>query len=63
MADQSFFDKPKEQSLVKIEIVAKYFWAWATVIINKTKKKKILPMSIYFLALVLIKTVPSLYHC
>ncbi|MDF0555170.1 three-Cys-motif partner protein TcmP [Kamptonema sp. UHCC 0994] len=40
MANQSFFDKPKEQSLVKIEIVAKYFWAWAKIIINKTKKRQ-----------------------
>jgi three-Cys-motif partner protein len=38
MVDQSFFDESKEQSLVKAEIVAKYFWAWAKVIIPQAKK-------------------------
>ena len=38
MANNSFFDKPKEQSLVKIEIVAKYFWAWAKIMIGQLKK-------------------------
>ncbi len=38
MADQSFFDESKENSLVKAEIVAKYFWAWAKVIIPTAKK-------------------------
>jgi three-Cys-motif partner protein len=33
MADTSFFDESKEQSQVKATIVAKYFWAWANVII------------------------------
>jgi three-Cys-motif partner protein len=40
MANKSFFDQPKEQSLVKIEIVAKYFWAWAKIIIHQTEKKQ-----------------------
>lgn len=38
MANNSFFDKPKEQSLVKIEIVAKYFWAWAKIMMGQIKK-------------------------
>jgi three-Cys-motif partner protein len=38
MADQSFFEESKENSLVKAEIVAKYFWAWAKVIIPTAKK-------------------------
>ncbi len=33
MADSSFFDESQEQSQVKATIVAKYFWAWANVII------------------------------
>ena len=38
MTDRSFFDESTEQSLVKAEIVAKYFWAWAKVIIPHAKK-------------------------
>lgn len=38
MADNSFFDESRDNSLVKSEIVAKYFWAWAKVIISKAKK-------------------------
>jgi len=33
-----FFDDPREQSIVKSEIVRKYFWAWAKVIIPTAKK-------------------------
>ncbi|NES77962.1 MAG: three-Cys-motif partner protein TcmP [Okeania sp. SIO1H6] len=33
-----FFDESRETSLVKAEIVAKYFWAWAKVIIPQAKK-------------------------
>src|ERR1051326_1939787 len=33
MTDASFFDESTEQSQVKATIVAKYFWAWANVII------------------------------
>ncbi|MGK7901334.1 MAG: three-Cys-motif partner protein TcmP [Hormoscilla sp.] len=40
MTDNSFFEKPTEQSRVKAEIVAKYFWAWAKVIIPRAKKKR-----------------------
>ena len=39
MTNNSFFDKSTETSLVKAEIVAKYFWAWAKVIISQAKKK------------------------
>jgi len=39
MANNSFFDQPTEQSLVKIEIVTKYFWAWANVIISQAQKR------------------------
>ena len=38
MTKNSFFDEPKEQSLIKARIVEKYFWAWAKVIISKVKK-------------------------
>lgn len=38
MTDHAFFEQPKEQSLVKAEIVDKYFRAWATVIIPQAKK-------------------------
>lgn len=40
MTDNAFFEQQKEQSLVKDEIVAKYFWAWAKVIIPQAKKRK-----------------------
>ncbi|MBI4639443.1 MAG: three-Cys-motif partner protein TcmP [Candidatus Tectomicrobia bacterium] len=39
MRDSSFFDESKEQSQVKSEIVAKYFWAWAKVIIPSAQKR------------------------
>ena len=35
---EEFFSDPREQSLVKSEIVAKYFGAWAKVIIPVAKK-------------------------
>ena len=40
MADSSFFDESRDNSLVKSEIVAKYFWAWAKVIMPTAKKWK-----------------------
>jgi three-Cys-motif partner protein len=40
MSNDSFFDEPKEQSLVKARIVEKYFWAWAKVIIAQIKSQK-----------------------
>lgn len=39
MSNSSFFDESREQSLVKAEIVAKYFWAWAKVIIPHAKRR------------------------
>jgi three-Cys-motif partner protein len=38
MTANSFFDEQTEQSLVKATIVAKYFDAWASVIVNTQKK-------------------------
>jgi len=38
MSRNSFFDAPKEQSLIKARIVKKYFSAWAKVIISTVKK-------------------------
>src|SRR5579871_3085072 len=38
MADRTFFDESSEQSIVKATIVAKYFWAWAKVIIPTAKR-------------------------
>ena len=40
MTNNSFFDESREQSLVKAEIVSKYFWSWSKIIINATRKKK-----------------------
>jgi three-Cys-motif partner protein len=39
MSGSSFFDESQEQSQVKTAIVAKYFWAWAKVIIPSQKKR------------------------
>jgi three-Cys-motif partner protein len=39
MNGNSFFDESQEQSQVKAEIVAKYFWAWAKVIIPSQKRR------------------------
>lgn len=38
MSTKSFFDDPKEQSIVKSTIVSKYFWAWAKVISSSINK-------------------------
>ncbi len=38
MADETFFEETSEQSLVKMSIVSKYFWAWAKVITPSAKK-------------------------
>jgi three-Cys-motif partner protein len=32
MSNESFFEDPREQSVVKAAIISKYFWAWAQVI-------------------------------
>lgn len=39
MTDSHFFDESTDQSQIKARIVAKYFWAWAKVIIPTAKKK------------------------
>lgn len=39
MTNSDFFNESREQSLVKAEIVAKYFWAWAKVIIPSAKNR------------------------
>lgn len=35
---KQFFDETGDQSVVKATIIAKYFWAWAKVIIPTAKK-------------------------
>ena len=37
MVDNQFFEESREQSQIKARIVAKYFWAWANVIIGATR--------------------------
>ncbi len=39
MSNSDFYNAHREQSLVKAEIVAKYFWAWVKVIIPSAKKR------------------------
>lgn len=38
MSTEQFFDEALEQSKVKAEIVAKYFWVWAKVILSTVKR-------------------------
>lgn len=38
MSTDKFFEESKEQSRIKAEIVAKYFWAWAKAIIPTAKR-------------------------
>lgn len=38
MSSSSFFDESTEQSKVKADLVAKYLWAWAKVVMPSTKK-------------------------
>lgn len=38
MSHESFFDEPRQQSLVKADIVSQYFWAWAKAIIPTARK-------------------------
>src|SRR2546422_1953779 len=49
MVDTSFFDESREQSQIKSRIVAKYFWAWAKVIIStaKVRGKRIAYMDLF----------------
>lgn len=37
MTTDEFFDDPRDQSIIKTEIVRKYFWAWAKVMIPTVK--------------------------
>lgn len=39
MGESNFFDESTEQSQVKAEIVAKYFWAWAKVIMPSARRR------------------------
>lgn len=39
MSNKNFFKETKEQSRIKAEIVRKYFWAWAKVIVSTTKRR------------------------
>jgi three-Cys-motif partner protein len=39
MSTKGFFDEFKEQSRVKSEIVSKYFWAWAQVMVATAKRR------------------------
>jgi three-Cys-motif partner protein len=38
MSTKHFFEVSKEQSQIKAEIVSKYFWAWATVMLSNLKR-------------------------
>ena len=38
MGDSKFFEESREQSIIKATIVAKYFWAWAKVMIAAMRK-------------------------
>lgn len=40
MVNSSFFDESREQSRIKTRIVAKYFWAWAKVIISAARGRE-----------------------
>jgi three-Cys-motif partner protein len=40
MVEPSFFDESREQSRIKSRIVAKYFWAWAKVIISAARGRE-----------------------
>ena len=39
MSNEEFFGEQTEQSKIKAEIVSKYFWAWANVVMPTVKKK------------------------
>jgi len=51
MADNSFFEEQREQSLVKSTIVAKYFDIWSNVIINTQKRYPQHPQKIAYIDL------------
>jgi three-Cys-motif partner protein len=39
MSNDKFFDKSREQSLVKSKIVDKYFWSWAKIMMPRAKRR------------------------
>lgn len=39
MSTNDFFNESKEQSRIKAEIVSKYFWAWARVVMSQVRKQ------------------------
>lgn len=39
MGATTFFDESREQSRIKAEIVSKYFWAWAKIMVSVAKKR------------------------
>lgn len=39
MSSEHFFEESREQSRIKSEIVSKYFWAWAKVMVATAKKR------------------------
>jgi three-Cys-motif partner protein len=51
MTAKSFFDEQTDQSLVKATIVAKYFDAWASVIVNTQKRDPHQPQKIAYIDL------------
>jgi three-Cys-motif partner protein len=51
MTAKSFFDEQTDQSLVKATIVAKYFDAWASVIVNTQKRNPRQPQKIAYIDL------------
>jgi three-Cys-motif partner protein len=47
MVDSSFFNGSLAQSKAKAEIVAKYFYAWATIILNRPTVEKVAYIDLY----------------
>ncbi len=48
MSEKDFFEEQTEQSEIKTEIVRKYFWAWAKIMISNAKKQGIKDIKIAF---------------
>ena len=48
MKNEEFFEEQSEQSEIKTEIVRKYFWAWAKIMISNAKKQGIKDIKIAF---------------
>jgi three-Cys-motif partner protein len=47
MTVDEFFDEPREQSRIKSRIVAKYFYAWAKIIMPRARDNKIAYMDLF----------------